>query len=144
MSSFAVDENAIFQRLCGLLAQVGIDADEGVEASELKAYVAGIRLVSQSLSRIDCNSALHMYSHPLTSELEQAFENEQFEQDGMNISFTEYSVDKIGALVYAWLTPVHSIDLGSSGISWEYVDECNMSFDEIENTKYRWDMIESR
>lgn len=144
MSSFIIDEGAIFQRLCGLLAQVGIDADEKAEKSEIKAYVAGIRLVAQSLSGIFCNSALNIFSHPLMSELEKAFENEQYEMSGLKCSFTEYSEDIIGALVYSWLTPLHSIDLGADGISWEDVDEGKISFDEIENAKYRWDMIESR
>ena len=144
MNSFVIDENAIFQRLCKLLCQVGIDADEKVEAAQIRAYVQGLRLVGNALLKIRCNSALNIFSHPLTSELEKAFENVQFEQDGLNLTFTEYSADKIGTLIYGWMTPLHSIDLGSDGVSWEYIDEQNMSFGDIENAKYRWDMIESR
>lgn len=144
MNSFVIDENAIFQRLCNLLAQTGIEADETEQASELRAYVQGLRLVGNALLKIRCNSALNIFSHPLRSELEKAFENVQFEQDGLNLAFTEYSADKIGKLIYGWTTPLHSIDLGSDGVSWEYIDEQNMSFGDIENAKYRWDMIESR
>ena len=144
MNSFVIDENAIFQRLCILLSQVGIDTDDKVEKAKIRAYVEGLKTVGVNLSRLVSNSALNIFSHPLTSELEKAFENEQFEQDGLNFSFTDYSVDKIGALTYAWLTALHTVDLGANGVSWEYIDERKMSFSDIENAKYRWDMIESR
>ena len=144
MNSFVIDENAIFQRLCILLAQVGIDTDDKVEKAKIRAYVEGLKTVGVNLSRFVCNSPQNIFSHPLTSELEKAFENEQFEQDGLSISFTDYSVDKIGALSYAWFTALHTVDLGANGVSWEYIDERKMSFSDIENAKYRWDMIESR
>ena len=144
MSSVKSDENMVFQRLCNLLGKLGIDVESLVERAELIAYCEGIKTVSSELDRMKRNTALNLFEHITNEEFENDFSGCELNLDGLNVSIGSGFGENIGRIVDKWFTPAHNINLGSTGKNWEYIENLGLSFVQIENRKYRWDMIESR
>lgn len=144
MSSVKSDENTVFQRLCNLFGQLGIDVESLVERAELLAYCEGIRMVASELEGMKRNTALNLFEHITNEEFENDFSGCEVNFDGLDVSIGNGFGNDIGRIVNKWLTPAHNISLGSTGKSWEYIESLELSFVQIENRKYRWDMIESR
>ena len=144
MSSVKSDENMVFQRLCNLLGKLGIDVESLEERAELHAYCEGIKTVSSELDRMKRNTALNLFEHITKEEYENDFSGCELNLDGLNVSIGSGFGENIGRIVDKWFTPAHNINLGSTGKNWEFIENLGLSFVQIENNKYRWDMIESR
>lgn len=144
MSSVKSDENTVFQRLCNLFGQLGIDVESLAERAELLAYCEGIRMVASELEGMKRNTALNLFEHITNEEFENDFSGCEVNLDGLDVSIGNGFGNDIGRIVNKWFTPAHNINLGSTGKSWEYIESLELSFVQIENRKYRWDMIESR
>ncbi len=136
--------NDAFKRLLSLFSGLGADIEDSEQRAQLAAYCAGIKIVRDMLdSAIRC-TALNLFENISMQEIENDFESCQIDFDGENVRISEYSADSIGRAVYKWLFPTQSISLCSNGVDWEYIDTLGFSFFDIEEKKYRWDMIESR
>ena len=144
MSNVKSDENMVFQRLCNLWEKLGINVEDFLERAELLAYCEGIKIVSSELERMKRNTALNLFEHITKEELENDFSLCEVNLDGLDVSIGNGFGDDIGVAVSKWFTPAHNISLGSTGKSWESIEALGLSFVQIENRKYRWDMIESR